>query len=95
MPQYPLESKILLRHKVKLKTDGTACNSVPQLQFITVSCSLYHFFPSAFSLSLGFVNNGVQIGVEEEKVVIFSTVLFSEAILVEVLQEIINSLDSS
>lgn len=36
----------------------------------------------------------MQVGVEEENVVIFSVVLLSETMLVEVLEEIINGLDS-
>ena len=37
----------------------------------------------------------MQVGVEEEKVIIFSVVLLSKAMLVEVLEEIINCLNSS
>ncbi len=37
----------------------------------------------------------MKVGVEEEKVIIFSTVLVTETLLVEVLEEIINSFDSS
>lgn len=51
---------------------------------------------SAFSSrGFGFVNNWVQVGVEEEKVVVFSAVLLVEAMLVEVHEKIIYGFDSS
>lgn len=51
---------------------------------------------SAFSSrGFGFINNWVQVGVEEEKVVVFSAVLLVEAMLVEVHEKIIYGFDSS
>lgn len=51
-------------------------------------------FSSAFSCrNFGFVDDCVQVGVEEEKVIIFSMIFLGETVLVEVLEEIINGLD--
>lgn len=61
-----------------------------------MSFSLSSQEASAFSSrGFGFVNNWVQVGVEEEKVVVFSAVLLVEAMLVEVHEKIIYGFDSS
>ena len=42
------------------------------------------------SRSLGLRDEGVQVGIEEQQVVIFSSVLLRQALLVIFLQEIVN-----
>lgn len=67
-----------------------------RFSYSSMSFSLSSQETSAFSRrGFSFVNNRVQVGVEEEKVVVFSAVLLVEAMLVEVHEKVIYGFDSS